>query len=681
MAVAFCALAETVLIAGHVLSINDEERSFTICTRSGDQIEVFVRVTTNFEVLRNLCNSLRDRFIDSHNGGGQFHLDPVLRKLHTYLSEDALVFVRGIHQEASERERFEARVIYLLRSSTGARYVFEETHWWLEQIQRLADSWLDELFDEQREYTVTDFSKFYRTNLNITGHLSEHDPNLQECATLSRLIYGLSSAYLLTGARRYYQAAKAAVDYQRQAFRALTSDGRHLFWAFGRRKTRAGERVIFPSENSDDAGAIPLYEQIYALAGLAQYYRITADWQVLEDIRRTLNAFDDFFRDSGQRDLPGHGGYFSHLDPITHRPDNPSLGQNAARKNWNSIGDHIPAYLVNLVLALDPLPLGPGRAGFQQLRERSLAMLDDVINLIIEKFPDEKSDYVNERFFADWTPDHEYGWQQNRAIVGHNLKIAWNLVRCAFNLRFRANQARDRGRSHDADALEHQANRCLELAIRLGDTMAKVGVDSLRGGVFDAVERAPSNGLPVEFAWGSTKDFWQQEQGVLAYLLLYAVGGRREHLELARECMAFWNLFFLDRDRQGIFFRTSECGLPEIQGVYGQKGSHAMAGYHSFELNYFAHLYLRSYVESDEEDRRFCLYFHVRRDRKQQSVNVLPDFVPPNRVEITRVRANGLDRTEELWPESADDFQIRLEDIEPNQADGSIDLTVEYSIH
>lgn len=46
-----------------------------------------------------------------------------------------------------------------------------------------------------------------RTNLNITG--APTDDNIQECATLSRLIHSLSSAYLLTGMSRYLSAAAA----------------------------------------------------------------------------------------------------------------------------------------------------------------------------------------------------------------------------------------------------------------------------------------------------------------------------------------------------------------------------------------------------------------------------------------------------------------------------------------
>jgi mannose/cellobiose epimerase-like protein (N-acyl-D-glucosamine 2-epimerase family) len=671
---------QTTTVAGQVTSIDPENRSFTITCRSGDVVDAFVGETTIFEVLSNVDGVSHDRTVMPEDNGAV--TDPVGRQLVRYLVQDALIFARGLNMEHEGRHRFEARIVYLLHSQPGERYVFEQSHWWLTQITRLADRWLDQLFDATRNYSLEDFAKFYRTNLNILG--GGTDDRTQECATLSRLIYGLSSAYLLTGAERYFLAASAAVAYQRQAFRSLSSGGRHCFWAHGRRATSAGERLLMASEFPDDAGTIPLYEQIYALAGLAQYYRITADWEVLEDIYRTVNAFEDYFHDdveAKRRGLPGLGGYFSHLDLVTLRPDTPALGPNRLKKNWNSIGDHIPAYLVNLVLALDPLPHGTGRIAFERLQERAIAMLDETVTLIVEKFPDDSSDYVNERFHADWTPDHEYRWQQNRAIVGHNLKIAWNLTRCAFYLQHRERDMADRGQREAADRLRQLATRCMVLARRLGDKMAEVGVDRVRGGVFDAVEREPNNGMPTQFVWGATKDFWQQEQGILAYLILHGATGEPRYLDLARECMAFWNLFFLDREQQGIFFRTTEAGLPDLRGIYGQKGSHSVAGYHAFELNYLAHLYLRSYVPNGEHSRNFCLYFRVVGNREQRSINVLPDFVPPNRIEIKRVVANGVDRTQDLKPEGADDFQIRISELSPNLRDGSISLVVEFGVH
>ena len=84
---------------------------------------------------------------------------------------------------------------------------------------------------------MDDFAALYRTNLNILG-LPVGDNNIQECATLSRLIYGLSSAYLLTGQERFRLAAKAGIKYQRETFRSLSHDGDRCFWNFGKRKQR-----------------------------------------------------------------------------------------------------------------------------------------------------------------------------------------------------------------------------------------------------------------------------------------------------------------------------------------------------------------------------------------------------------------------------------------------------------
>ena len=50
-------------------------------------------------------------------------------------------------------------------------------------------------------------------------------------------------------------------------------------------------------------------------------------------------------------------------------------------------------------------------------------------------------------------------------------------------------------------------------------------------------------------------------------------------------------------------------------------------------------------------------------------------------VAIKAVRVNGIDRTEQLEPNSIDDFQVRLEGIEPNTDDGSVDLVVEFAVH
>jgi hypothetical protein len=418
------------------------------------------------------------------------------------------------------------------------------------------------------------------------------------------------------------------------------------------------------SQNSDDLGTIPLYEQIYALAGLAQYYRITLDWEVLDDIERTIRTFNDYYLDlESKYGEKAFGDYFSHLDYATLSWDSEALGDNRARKNWNSIGDHIPAYLVNLMIALEPLPLANG--GYEELQQFlniCKKILRTTSTIIIEQFPDPDPNvpFVNERFLRNWQPDQSWRWQQNRAVVGHNLKIAWNLTRVANYYYFTSDKIASES-SEEAEQNKQFADRLMKLADKLGATMADLGVDLFRGGIFDTLERNPSNGFPIEFPWSNTKDFWQQEQALLAYLILHGCSNedeaqKQKYLELAQETAAFWNLFFLDQDNKGIFFRVTESGMPVVQGGYGNKGGHAISGYHAFELNYLAHIYTSSYVTKQP----FCLYFKPNKNCRQRSLNVLPDFVRPNSLQVSRVNIDGSER-DDIDP---DNFRITLSEKE-----------------
>ncbi|MBN8231523.1 AGE family epimerase/isomerase [Corallococcus macrosporus] len=614
-------LCQTLTLQGTVTASRPEQLQCDLLLRSGDTVTLHFGAETTFSVLTNIDGTSHDRVPDVPGQEGS----ELVRKVARYLRPQDTVFVRAIRFEHAGVVRYDARAVTRMHSEPR-RFLFEEPHWWMNQTRQMANAWLDDLFGDSRVYSEDDFSTRYRTHLDFYGGAT--DDNLQAMPTLARLIYGLSTAYLMTGDHRYRLAAAAGIQFQRSSFRILSPDGQSCLWAYGRRKGVNGTVTLVASENSDDSGAIALYEQIYGLAGLAQYYRITGDPEVLEDLRRTVRTFNTLFLDSKDANaaFPGLDGYFAHLDPVTLRPDSAALGRLQSRKNWNSVGDHIPAYLINLILALDPLPQGadPDVASFLDTCRR---MLDRTTRLILEKFPDPDSLYVNERFLADWTPDHQWGWQQDRAVVGHNYKIAWNLTRVAYDQLARGRQ--------------EEARRSLQLAERLARAMVSHGSDLVRGGCFDAVERHPTNGQPLEFPWGSVKDFWQQEQAILANLILHGQTGDPEYLDQARAMSAFWNMFFLDRDNQNVFFRVNEDGLPILNGAFANKGQYAVAGYHSFELNYLAHVYTCAYVSPGAS---FCLYFHPSADSGFRSINVLPDFVKPGSIEIASVTINGRHR-------------------------------------
>lgn len=631
-------------IIGTIVALDPEAETLQVKTRSGAVFVVHKRDATEFVALRNL-DGLERRRSRTFN-------DPSLPTWHNLQVGD-LVAVDGIYSRHAEQESYDAVCITEL---VGQRnyYLFEHTFWWHEQINVLAERWLDNLFGDKALYSIDDYAAFYRTMLNIQGQPVQQQGDLQEMATLSRLIYGFASAYMLTGEERFFEAAKAGVAYQREAFRSVSADGRFCFWLHARQRDREGRIDILPSQCEEDKGTLPLYEQIYALAGLAQFYRISNDWDVLHDIRRTITAFNTFFAD------PVHGGFFSHIDPVRFSWDSPELDADSrypkrGQKNWNAIGDHLPAYLVNLILALDPLPeLDPEDPDAPALRQDiegflniCRQLLDETADRIARHFPQQDGNpYVIERFRRDWQPITCYGWQQNRAVVGHNLKIVWNLTRVAQYYRLHSDHTR--------------AERMAAVARSLGAAMAELGIDPIRSGVYDAVERQPNNGMPVQFAWLNTRDFWQQEQGILAYLVLFGLEAQaadpsssmpeavREWLTLARELQAYWNLHFLDHARRGVFFRVSDNGQPVIRGTYADKGGHSISGYHVFELAFLAQVYQRAFLPRENHQHTgLTLHFVPSAQSRLRSINVLPDFLGPDQLKITEVLVDGVSRYSE----------------------------------
>jgi hypothetical protein len=647
---------QTITVIGDVIEVRDDpnaEPSFKVRLLSNDEMDVFTSDPTSFEVVANLNGLSEDRFPTPQRNNGESDARFNIRK---YISRHPMVCVQGILSVNDGRVRLDAKRVILLNSRPDG-YAWEDTHWWLTQTITMCDQWLDVLFTDKRTFTANDFSEFYRSNLDILG--GHTDDNIQECATLSRFLYGLSSAYMLTGSDRFYSAAKAAAEYLCDTFRSPSHDQSYCFWKFGRRRRIHWSEDIVPSQNGDDLGTFALYEQIYAISGLTQYYRISQDKTVFKYICRTIGAFQDFYHDAkreGDSCFTGAGGYFSHLDYVTMRPDanvlrRDGIYDNRMKKNWNSIGDHIPAYLVNLLLCIDPLP--EHTEEWLKLRKLCRGILDECVDNIInhivgDDYPNraDKSDYVMERFHANWEPDTKWGWQQNRAVVGHNYKIAWNLTRCGHYYDFLATNFKNDGFEEESKKYTARANRCYEKAKALGERMTEVGLDRARGGIYDSVERNPHNGMPTEFVWGNTKDFWQQEQAILAYLILHSIDypdpEKSPFLRNGRFCCAFWNLFFLDRDNRKIRFRTTESGQPFIEGAYAQQAGHAVAGYHAFELNYLAHIYMRVFVSKvGSADDNFVLFFQP--DFKgMKSINVLPDFARADEVEIVSIKIDGV---------------------------------------
>ncbi len=605
------------LIAGYVTKFDQATDTFVLQTSDGREFPAHISANCYAELVRNL---------------GEAFLDATAN-MRDMLVPGRYLFAYGIFypDDPDGGSRFDAKHLVFL-GRTENKYGFEKPDWWIQQVEKLADFYLESEFGDG----PVDWSR-YRTTLTFTGGRAGCR---QETDTISRLIYGFASAYLMTGDDRYYAAAKSGTTYLRDHLRFKDKGAGICYWYHAVDLNPDGsETKIFASEFGDDYDAIPCYEQIYALAGPTQTYRIDGDPLILDDVEHTISLFHRFFRDPSEQ-----GGYYSHLDPVTLSAHVDGLGQNKARKNWNSIGDHAPAYLINLWLATGE----PDYANFLEL----------TFDTIVKRFPDyEESPFVQEKFFDNWSKDQKWGWQQNRGVVGHNLKIAWNLMRM--------NSLRNK-------------ESYVTLARKIAAVMPGAGYDRQRGGWYDVLERVLQPGEKYHrCAWHDRKAWWQQEQGILAYLILHGVLHDPTYLRIARESSSFYNAWFLDTDSGGIYFNVLANGMPFVLGTERCKGSHSMSGYHAFELAYLASVYTNLLITKEPMD------FHFRPipgGFKDNLLRVAPDILPEGSIKIGEVWIDGspysdfdADKLTVKLPDSHGAIKVRVR-LVPRETEFSVDL-------
>lgn len=565
-------------IAGYITSFNRAEKSFGIKTSDGREYTAYLSPNTWGRITQNLEES----YIDATS------------RFNELLAPGQHVFAYGVFYPKGDGHKFEVKSM-VFPGDAPDTYRHEEQDWWIKQVRSIADRFLKWQFDYPKK--EIDY-KEYRTLLNLAG-TKKTDDFLQETDTISRLVYGFASAFNMTGEERFLEAAEKGTEYLRDHMRFYDPDEDLIYWYHGVKVTGKREQKLLTSDFDDDKDCIPAYEQIYALAGPIQTYRLNGDPRILKDAEMTIDLFDKYFLDKEGE------GYFSHIDPITLDARVESLGRNRARKNWNSVGDHAPAYLINLYLA----------TGEQKYAD----FLEYTFDTIEKYFPDyDNSPFVQEKFFEDWSKDQSWGWQQNRAVVGHNLKIAWNLMR------MQSIKPKD---------------KYVAFANKIADLMPEAGSDRQRGGWYDVVERVKQPGEDFHsFVWHDRKAWWQQEQAILAYLILYGLFKKDEHLKQAREAASFYNAHFLDHDDGGVYFNTLANGLPFLMGTERFKGSHSMSGYHSMELCFLAATYTNLLITKQPMD----FYFKpIPGGFKDNILRVSPDLLPPGSITIGSVEIDG----------------------------------------
>ncbi|MCB0225303.1 MAG: N-acyl-D-glucosamine 2-epimerase, partial [Anaerolineae bacterium] len=173
------------LVAGYVDEYDASEDAFTLKTSDERTYKVYFTANTFAEITRNLGEAY-------HDATG------AMREM---MTPGRFLYAYGVFYPDGKNDtfKFEAKHIVFV-GRTESQYVFEKQDWWINQIRQLADFYLEAEFGDGE----IDFAN-YRTDLSISG---QKKSGRQETDTISRLVYGFASAYLMTGDERYLEASR-----------------------------------------------------------------------------------------------------------------------------------------------------------------------------------------------------------------------------------------------------------------------------------------------------------------------------------------------------------------------------------------------------------------------------------------------------------------------------------------
>ena len=164
------------LIAGYVTKYDAATDHVWLKTSDGREYSIGITPTTYAEIIRNLGEGFKNA---SDNMRAKF-------------TPGRFMFAYGVfYPDSASKIEFDAKhIVFAGRSETS--YEFEKPDWWLKQIDQLGQFYVKSQFGDG----PIDYAN-YRTNLSSSGAHTQN--GRQETDTISRLVYGFASAYLVTG--------------------------------------------------------------------------------------------------------------------------------------------------------------------------------------------------------------------------------------------------------------------------------------------------------------------------------------------------------------------------------------------------------------------------------------------------------------------------------------------------
>jgi len=253
--------------------------------------------------------------------------------------------------------------------ATSTADVLNPDHWKTQALLNIIPFWTQTIDN--------DYGGFY-TDVNENGSISGAGKKYPRM--ISRLVYGFSVAYLLSGDSKYLDLAAHGMEYLK---------------SYGWDKDYGGWYTSTDENNEPDTAEKNLFDETYGNLGPVLYFFTTGDRDALSYVQKTHALMQNKAWDKE------YGGYFAsvgrHWENIT------------SMKSFNAEIDTCTAYLIYYYMATkDP------------------ALLADIKNLgdaVVKHMINPKTGFVGEKFTQNWKSKEDWLW------AGHNLKTGWVMMR------------------------------------------------------------------------------------------------------------------------------------------------------------------------------------------------------------------------------------------------------------
>lgn len=203
---------------------------------------------------------------------------------------------------------------------------------------------------------------------------------------ISRLVYGFSVAYLLSGDEKYLGFAKHGMDYLEK---------------YGWDKEYGGWFTELDAKNRPTVTTKDLFDETYGNLGPIFYYYVTGSEAALRLVQKTHWLLKENAWDKENQ------GYYAMV--------NRDWSVSDTTKSFNSQIDTATAYLIYYYLMTKDPAL--------------LADLKDIGAVAVNRMFDPQTGYIRERFGREWNYLGSYLGDKDQIDIGHNLKTAWVLLR------------------------------------------------------------------------------------------------------------------------------------------------------------------------------------------------------------------------------------------------------------